>query len=657
IACSRMWIWRKGQNNGIDQNNATLPPATQLYDSSCWTFDNWKYPANEGTGEVTGDATRSTLDTTLANYQKTLGSSDSLFIFTTGHGNNDAVNKGVVNSTYMLWNQGEIDVNNFTKELPTTPSNITLVMEQCYSGGFAWNFTSGYTGPQHRILETAASPSQTSWGNGFSNAWMEGAARVNDNLQQNFAADQNQDGQISMQEAFNWAFKNDPYSTGDTQTGINAETPQYSDPANAGLTQFLSYCTATGPLSITLTNPSTPVTWNQGYSELISWVETPGLASARMTISLWQGSTPATATLIQSFPVSAGMTSYNWVIPSTQALTPPNYYINVTSVGTTPLVNSTDSPAIQIAAGGKAGILWINSTPVQGATISIDNTPSLNPNSLKTNNSFSSGVNGLTLGSHTVQVSLTGYYSQSATVNIPSRSTAAQNFPLVQAPPNDVPPYGNISVDSNPEGAEVIIDGADTGLTTPAVLQELSQMPQKPGYPATTGLHTVDVTSYGYTTPQTLTVTVFPHLENSTYFPLTLASDVAPVLGQLNVPTSPVAVNTQVDAYTTLTHPNNGDTFTAVWTWGDGTTTSMNLPAGTTQFDGFHTYTTAGMYTVSVTVTVNSNSNLAATATAQPYLIVYTPKSGYVLGAGSFTSPKGAYVANPSLTGKADFGI
>jgi hypothetical protein len=38
-------------------------------------------------------------------------------------------------------------------------------------------------------------------------------------------------------------------------------------------------------------------------------------------------------------------------------------------------------------------------------------------------------------------------------------------------------------------------------------------------------------------------------------------------------------------------------------------------------------------------------------------IVVYDPSSGFVTGGGWITSPAGAYVANPSLTGTASFGF
>jgi PKD repeat protein len=136
---------------------------------------------------------------------------------------------------------------------------------------------------------------------------------------------------------------------------------------------------------------------------------------------------------------------------------------------------------------------------------------------------------------------------------------------------------------------------------------------------------------------------------------ITTVSDIPPVLSSIIVPTNPVAINTPVTASTMITHPNNGVTFTAVWTWGDGQNTSMNLPAGTTVVKGTHTYTISGMYTVSVQVT--DSDGQSATAVAQSYVVIYNPKSGYVLGAGTFKSPAGAYMPKPTVAGTGAFGI
>ena len=40
-----------------------------------------------------------------------------------------------------------------------------------------------------------------------------------------------------------------------------------------------------------------------------------------------------------------------------------------------------------------------------------------------------------------------------------------------------------------------------------------------------------------------------------------------------------------------------------------------------------------------------------------PFLVVYDPAGGFVTGGGWVSSPAGAYVANPMLTGQANFGF
>jgi len=50
---------------------------------------------------------------------------------------------------------------------------------------------------------------------------------------------------------------------------------------------------------------------------------------------------------------------------------------------------------------------------------------------------------------------------------------------------------------------------------------------------------------------------------------------------------------------------------------------------------------------------VNGNTGPASCA----FLVIYDPNGGFVTGGGWITSPPGAYVANASLTGRADFGF
>ena len=97
-------------------------------------------------------------------------------------------------------------------------------------------------------------------------------------------------------------------------------------------------------------------------------------------------------------------------------------------------------------------------------------------------------------------------------------------------------------------------------------------------------------------------------------------------------------------------------THTALWSWGDsGTSTGTVTEAnGAGTVSGNHTYTAAGVYTLTLTVT----DNLGASGQSSfQYVVAYDPTGGFVTGGGWINSPAGAYVANPSLTGKANFGF
>jgi PKD repeat protein len=110
-------------------------------------------------------------------------------------------------------------------------------------------------------------------------------------------------------------------------------------------------------------------------------------------------------------------------------------------------------------------------------------------------------------------------------------------------------------------------------------------------------------------------------------------------------------VNTEATATASFTDPY--DTHTAVWDWGDGTTSdgTIDEPAGTVT--GAHTYTAPGLYTVNLTLT--DSMGVAATASYQD-VVVYDPDLS-VTGNGQINLPEGAYVPDPTLTGKVTFDL
>jgi uncharacterized repeat protein (TIGR01451 family) len=132
--------------------------------------------------------------------------------------------------------------------------------------------------------------------------------------------------------------------------------------------------------------------------------------------------------------------------------------------------------------------------------------------------------------------------------------------------------------------------------------------------------------------------------------------NVPPVLGAITAPSAPQATGTSVSASASFTDVGTSDTHAGTWSWGDGTTSTATIVeangAGTAS--GTHTYSAAGVYTITLTLTDDDTGSASATFR---YVVVYDTTSGFVTGGGWITSPAGAYVADPSLTGRASFGF
>jgi uncharacterized protein len=129
-----------------------------------------------------------------------------------------------------------------------------------------------------------------------------------------------------------------------------------------------------------------------------------------------------------------------------------------------------------------------------------------------------------------------------------------------------------------------------------------------------------------------------------------------PVVGPITAPAAPVGVNTAFAVSAPFADPETYDTHTALWNWGDGSTTAgiVNESNGAGTVSGSHTYATPGVYTVVLTVT-DDNGN-SATATYE-HVVAYDVNGGFVIGGGWISSPAGAWLPNPAAKGKAVFGF
>ncbi|MEW6002584.1 MAG: thrombospondin type 3 repeat-containing protein, partial [Nitrospirota bacterium] len=131
-----------------------------------------------------------------------------------------------------------------------------------------------------------------------------------------------------------------------------------------------------------------------------------------------------------------------------------------------------------------------------------------------------------------------------------------------------------------------------------------------------------------------------------------------PVVGDITAPADPQRVNGTVNAAAPFNDLSKTDTHTVFWDWGDGTTSSgtVNESAGSGTVEGSHAYDTAGVYTIALKVHDGNEPDFYGTGTYR-FVVVYDPEGGFVTGGGWIESPAGAYMANPTLVGKASFGF
>jgi alpha-tubulin suppressor-like RCC1 family protein/N-acetylneuraminic acid mutarotase len=137
---------------------------------------------------------------------------------------------------------------------------------------------------------------------------------------------------------------------------------------------------------------------------------------------------------------------------------------------------------------------------------------------------------------------------------------------------------------------------------------------------------------------------------------VTSLSNAAPAVSAITAPLDPVQAATPVNVSASFTDPDPAQSHTAVWNWGDGTSSggAVTEQGGAGSVTGSHTYSTPGVYTVSLSVTDSAGGNGQAD---HRYVVIYNPAAGFVTGGGWITSPAGAYRPDPTLTGRANFGF
>jgi hypothetical protein len=102
-----------------------------------------------------------------------------------------------------------------------------------------------------------------------------------------------------------------------------------------------------------------------------------------------------------------------------------------------------------------------------------------------------------------------------------------------------------------------------------------------------------------------------------------------------------------------FTDPDNGPwTYTINWDDSTGNSTGSLTTSGQ-NFQANHSFPNTGVYTINVCV----KDSAGASGCAQVWIVVYDPNGGFVTGGGWINVGAGSYAADPTLTGRANFGF
>lgn len=127
-------------------------------------------------------------------------------------------------------------------------------------------------------------------------------------------------------------------------------------------------------------------------------------------------------------------------------------------------------------------------------------------------------------------------------------------------------------------------------------------------------------------------------------------------MAALTASADPVQANGTITASAGFTDPGTLDTHTAIFAWGDGTSSAATVTetSGSGSASGTHVYSTPGVYTLTSTVTDNDGASAQAVF---EFVVVFDPAAGFATGSGWIDSPAGAYALDVTLSGRATFGF
>ncbi|MBI9045017.1 MAG: hypothetical protein JEZ06_11055 [Anaerolineaceae bacterium] len=146
-------------------------------------------------------------------------------------------------------------------------------------------------------------------------------------------------------------------------------------------------------------------------------------------------------------------------------------------------------------------------------------------------------------------------------------------------------------------------------------------------------------------------------VDSLSVFALATLDNIPPELLSISAPLDPISIEMTVEVSALFIDPDHIDTHTAVWDWGDSSTSDGTINGDSENgynVTGSHNYTLPGVYTLNLMV----NDAAGKTTTAEyQYIVIFDPEGGFVTGGGWIESPLNAYAEDPMMTGRANFGF
>ena len=177
----------------------------------------------DGINEYIFSATKTNISLVFDTLSTLLKPNDNIFIFVTDHGGE--------NSTISLWNNQRLTKSEFQSEINklNVAKVVNCCMIECYGGGYTSSLVRNNT-----IISTACSNSEYVWSRSrsrnlygeFCYHWVSAVSGQTPDSNISVNADFNNDGHVSMEEAFQYARNNDAWANTPPTSEFH-ETPQY----------------------------------------------------------------------------------------------------------------------------------------------------------------------------------------------------------------------------------------------------------------------------------------------------------------------------------------------------------------------------------------------------------------------------------------------